>query len=524
MTQYSRSGARRGSGSWQWMILGFIPGILCGVITVAGVLASGIVNLESLQPPQPTPTQVVIVVSPTLDPNQPTEAPIVITATPEPTDVAPPTSENVVVATQETPEVPDDSSGDVADVAEAPSVVPSSEESSSVQVFADEPDTDTDTSGVAQPPVQPTEAVAEAPSAPSVSIPPELVSIPSQLVAIPGGEYSMGTTTNEIIEAVNQCRNRDGGNCELAYGEDSYPQIGIALETYQMELTEVTFAQYSAFLNYLQAQGLTHLNGCNGFACIQTRNESENAVITFDGQNYAFPPLSANFPVYGVTWYGASAYCEAIGRRLPSESEWEYAARGNDGRIYPWGNSWASDLAQTNRSGGDPGPVEVASKGGSSASPFGLFDMAGNVGEWVVDYYNPNYYSQLSSQPQPITNPVNEISQTLERVIRGGHWDAVPFFARTMHRQSATPDTTQRWIGFRCAADGDVGAASIQPNTSDNQTQPTGNASAAGDVINPDSLLDEAPSAPQGSNQPTLAPAVVPPTETETIEPATIGG
>ncbi|PJF33776.1 MAG: hypothetical protein CUN57_01270, partial [Phototrophicales bacterium] len=169
-------------------------------------------------------------------------------------------------------------------------------------------------------------------------VPEVLQSIRSLTVSIPGGTFTMGTTPSEVVQAVEECTTRDAGACVAAYGEDSYPAHPVTLNPFLMETTEVTFAQYVTFLNVKGPN--SHLNGCAGFPCIETRNENPDAVVTFDSANYSIVETLAEHPVYGVTWYGAREYCEAIGRRLPTEAEWERAARGDDGRIYPWGNTW----------------------------------------------------------------------------------------------------------------------------------------------------------------------------------------
>jgi formylglycine-generating enzyme required for sulfatase activity len=294
------------------------------------------------------------------------------------------------------------------------------------------------------------------------------------MVTIPAATFQMGTTPLEVFQAVDECTTRDGGNCQASYGEDASPPFQVRLEAYQIETTEVTFRQYVAFLNYLRSQGVSHLNGCNGFICIQTVNErpSPNGVITFDGQNYNAPPGLLSHPVYGVTWYGANAYCTALGRRLPTEAEWELAARGLDGRIYPWGNVWNNNLAKTNRPReAPPGTVPVGTYP-LGASPFGVLDMAGNVAEWVNDWYEPTYYNQQANLPQPVFNPAGAPIAS-QKVLRGGSWDGVPFFSRSVHRQSwfPAPDGNTadypRWVGFRCAADAGAGVSSgaVDPNT-----------------------------------------------------------
>jgi formylglycine-generating enzyme required for sulfatase activity len=314
-----------------------------------------------------------------------------------------------------------------------------------------------------------------------------LQSVASGLVTIPGGTFTMGTTPQEVIQAVDECVNRDGGNCEESFGADSSPQFQVKLDSFQMEETEVTFEQYVTFLNYLRTLPVpkSHKDACpspNGASqlCIQTSNEvpgdanqaGSGAVITFDSTSYNINSALKPYPVYGVTWAGAQAYCEALGRRLPTEAEWEYAAKGSDpGRLYPWGDIWNPANAKT-RIPKDipPGMVPVASYPGGK-TPSGLWDMAGNVEEWVADYYSETYYSEMANQPQPVENPKGPFNGT-QMVLRGGSWDTLPFFVRTVHRRSEFPapdgnsSLFPRTIGFRCAAD--VGADAPVSNGSVN--------------------------------------------------------
>ncbi|MCS6836814.1 MAG: SUMF1/EgtB/PvdO family nonheme iron enzyme [Anaerolineae bacterium] len=441
---YGRPGVRRRSSGWQWMLIGFFPGLLCGGLVIFLLLLSGTLDSFRTAPtPIPvTPQTIMMIVTATPDPNAPTSTPFVITATPEPTSA----DQGVILFPSPTPPINLQAEGIAQTLAPglpAPTVI------AAVSL--------TPPGGL----VAPQGGVVVPQASPTSAIPAPLVGLVSNMANIPGGVFTMGTTPLEVIEAVSQCRTRDGGNCQESYGEDANPPFQVQLNPYRMEITEVTFQQYVAFLNYLRSQGSTHLNGCNGFICIQTVNENPSgAVITFDGANYNVPLGLNNHPVFGVTWYGANAYCQAIGRRLPTEAEWERAARGDDGRIYPWGNQWSETLAKTNR------PREAALGTVAigtyplGASPYGLLDMAGNVAEWVNDWYSADYYNQMANQPQPVFNPQGPTIE-LRKVLRGGSWDSVPFFARSVHRQYGFPapdnvrDAYPRWVGFRCAADAD---------------------------------------------------------------------
>jgi formylglycine-generating enzyme required for sulfatase activity len=232
-----------------------------------------------------------------------------------------------------------------------------------------------------------------------------------------------------------------------------------------METTEVSYAQYMAFMNAMGPG--SHRNGCEGQPCMQTRNESETSNIQFDGANYSVLLAINDYPMANVTWYGADAYCKAIGRRLPTEAEWEHAARGPDNNIFPWGNTWDPNNASTRRpASGEPATVPVNSFPGGGTQT-GILNLAGNVAEWVSDWYDPRFYGRPEAT---IADPKGPSSGT-EKVVRGGSWDALPFFARSVHRQSHDPLDPQAWIGFRCVDDGSSQAQNNSPlgaNTNNN--------------------------------------------------------
>jgi formylglycine-generating enzyme required for sulfatase activity len=213
--------------------------------------------------------------------------------------------------------------------------------------------------------------------------------------------------------------------------DDEKPQHTVYLDAYYMDRTEVTNDQYRKCVE--------------AGACSQPHNT--------DGYN---DPNRAEHPVVWVDWNQASAYCQWAGKRLPTEAEWEKTARGTDGRVYPWGNEWdGSKLNFCDKNcpsewkydtSLDDGYAESAPVGSYpvGASPYGCMDMAGNVWEWVADWYIPDYYSQ-----SPERNPPGP-DVSVYRILRGGSWRNGRYGVRSANRIRRDPDLTYTDIGFRC--------------------------------------------------------------------------
>jgi len=199
--------------------------------------------------------------------------------------------------------------------------------------------------------------------------------------------------------------------------EDERPLHTIYLDGFWIDQTEVTNAMYQ---NCISAE-----------------------VCTPPAQSKFYSnPEYVNHPIIGISWDQANAYCGWADRRLPTEAEWEKAARGIDGRIYPWGNANpTNELLNFNHLIDETTPVGSYPNG---ASPYGALDMAGNVWEWVQDGYSPDYYLRLPEENPLSTSPVNL------RVLRGGNWDSNADGVRAANRFWAFPGRNDT-DGFRCA-------------------------------------------------------------------------
>ena len=219
----------------------------------------------------------------------------------------------------------------------------------------------------------------------------------------------------------------DSGNDTCQSNE--VPLHTVDLDAYFIDKYEVTSAEYAACI----AQG----------AC----------TVPFYTEQYMpfhSPVGSADLPVEGVTWQQASIYCAWEGKRLPTEAEWEKAARGSaDTRIYPWGNA-APDCSRANfrEDRNSLGCISGMQKVGgypAGASPYGLMDMSGNVWEWVHDWYDSDFYRTSGD-----TRRVGP-STGVERVVRGGSWDTYALTIRVASRGHIDPNFPRPEVGFRCA-------------------------------------------------------------------------
>ena len=242
------------------------------------------------------------------------------------------------------------------------------------------------------------------------------------MVYVPAGEFIMGSNHK--------------------WDDDEKPEHIVYLDAFWIDQTEVTNAMFAQFV---AATGYETDAEKHGGAWVHT-SDGWTEVTGADWQHPQGPDSSLsgldNHPVVHVSWNDARAYCEWAGRRLPTEAEWEKAARGTDRYIYPSGQWINCKQAQYYDCDGRTIPVGSLLAG---ASPYGALDMAGNVREWVADWYGENYYVN-----SPADNPPGPASGK-ERVVRGGSWSDPDWYVRSINRLSRNPSATEDDLGFRCA-------------------------------------------------------------------------
>ena len=222
------------------------------------------------------------------------------------------------------------------------------------------------------------------------------------MVLIPAGEFTMGS--------------QDGDS-------DERPAHKVQLNAFSIDVYEVTVGQYEEFLRSGEAR--VPLDW-------KTMNQSRYHKL----------------PVANIDWADAAAYCKWAGKRLPTEAEWEKAARGTDGRLYPWGNDPPTPLHANYGKTGAHNYDALVPVGTLEAgkSPYGVYDMAGNVWEWVSDWYDSDYYKN-SPQQNPEGLPTGGF-----KVIRGGSWNTSARNLRSSDRYWDPPTFRSLYFpGFRCA-------------------------------------------------------------------------
>lgn len=244
------------------------------------------------------------------------------------------------------------------------------------------------------------------------------------LVYISQGSFVQGLSEKQIDRLMERC-----GGCSREAFSASVPQRTVYIDAFWIYQSEVTNGMYNRCVA---------ANICSPPARFESNTRND----------YWLNPAYAAYPVIHVTWADAYTYCRWSGGRLPTNAEWEKAARGTDGRLFPWGDEWPSpDLANVNQP--ETGDTTAVGSYPGGASPYGVYEMAGNVWEWVSDWYELTYYASAPSRNPP--GPPSSVSG--ERVGRGGNWYWQEGYASAGYRDYWIPTESASGVGFRCVID-----------------------------------------------------------------------
>ena len=248
--------------------------------------------------------------------------------------------------------------------------------------------------------------------------------VPAGMVLIPAGEFQMGSNNGD---------------------DDEKPVHSVYVNAFYIDKYEVTNAQYKAFVDANPEWQKDHIS-----------EKYRDSLYLFDWNANSYPEGKGNYPVVNVSWYGAMAYAQWAGKRLPTEAEWEKAARGGlTGKRYPWGDLIDSSKANYGQNVGEITPV-----GSYPANGYGLFDMGGNTSEWCLDAYDSDFYESFPRRNPFSGGNVTEVSSNFTdvvynsenfetwRVFRGGTWFFDPI--EVSWRGKYPPTGTDHGIGFRC--------------------------------------------------------------------------
>jgi iron(II)-dependent oxidoreductase len=246
--------------------------------------------------------------------------------------------------------------------------------------------------------------------------------MPSPTVAIPAGRFLMGSTRVDD----------DPYGLPTQYDDTELPQHKVWLDAYEIDRDEVSLGEYLAFLRRQKRP---------------VPDELQRLIWHMITVHAATDEGLARWPALYVTWMDAADFCKAAGKRLPTEAEWEKAARGTSGQLFPWGERPPTEaLAVFGQYHVHEIPlVQPVGSGDEGRSPYGVRHMAGNVAEWVRDWFGLDYYAVT-----PDRNPPGPGASRYKGV-RGGSWKSKPMMLRTATRSGAPPDQRSPTIGFRCA-------------------------------------------------------------------------
>jgi iron(II)-dependent oxidoreductase len=242
------------------------------------------------------------------------------------------------------------------------------------------------------------------------------------MVMVPSGWFFMGTAPNQI----------DADGMGRPFDDTEQPQRRIWLDAFEVDRDEVSLSEY---LHFLAERG-------------EAPSEELVRLIGHAVREHLLPDdVLARWPAFYISWDESAEFCRAGGKRLPTEAEWEKAARGKDAKLFPWGNTRpVPGLAVFGKHYADEIPLVAAVDSGvEGRSHYGARHMAGNIAEWVQDWYGIDYYTTM-----PERNPPGPAKGRYKGV-RGGSWMSSPSLLRTATRNGAVPSQRAATVGLRCA-------------------------------------------------------------------------
>jgi formylglycine-generating enzyme required for sulfatase activity len=264
------------------------------------------------------------------------------------------------------------------------------------------------------------------------------------MMLVPAGDFWMGSPDDDIRAAITSCQQSgtDLASCTELFRHEA-PRHRVLLDDYYIDQHEVTNAMFEQFVQATRHQTTAEREGRGNLWRLR---DGRWQWVVLQGATWRAPGgrgtrALPTHPVVHVSWDDAAAYCRWAGKRLPTEAEWEKAARGTEGRLFPWGNTWVSERTNGLMMLRTTTPVGSYPTG---ASPYGVLDMAGNVIEWVSDWFAPDYFGR-----SPSVGPTGPATGT-SRVVRGGAWNGPLLYLRSAYRYATTPSTSSDALGFRC--------------------------------------------------------------------------
>jgi formylglycine-generating enzyme required for sulfatase activity len=277
------------------------------------------------------------------------------------------------------------------------------------------------------------------------------------MALIRGGTFTMGSSPEEVVSAHAWCRRLAGDECRLDFYEREQPARRVRVSDFWLDRTEATHADFAAFLSAGMDIALRGKRVVRGDVLLAEIGRGYAAIVRLPRGGWGVRTGMDRRPVVGVTWDGADRFCAWKGKRLPTEAEWELAARSRGRGRFPWGDAEPTcDGVVLARSAKGacaswPGRSEDVGLSRQDRSAQGVTELAGNVAEWVRDRFADRYDAACDPCEDPVVDPPQGETPDF-RVGRGGWWHALPESARASARLRLQRALPYEDVGLRCAA------------------------------------------------------------------------